>query len=764
MKIHRFQLCVWAGLVMLLLLRSPVDGMEVAASLEDIAQTADLIFVGTVDSIACRPDEEKPMLFTEIEFRDIEVIHATKRSVQREGPTIRLTYAGGSLEDRALRFSDAPRFEEGHRYIVFVLDDGKRYLSPLVGGSQGIFEVIQDSDTSAEYLLTHDGRLISVVEPDGVGVFRGAVLSVENGRPIYSDPMKGTNEGIHAERLPEPASKDESVAIGGKVEQADAARQPLPLRDFIRYIKDEALKRPIPESSLRRGGQGGKLFLEKDGVIEEFSLSGRSKRFKTPASDTGLEDFALKGDSLFACGAQDLKIVMEQVPESWWEWDVNSDSMWLWNEFMYLYQYVPSDGTWGLNGENEFGGYPSDAELYNQWGFHWGTSPAMAPTQLGVCSGECCKIYESDVLLNPAYSFTDSESLALGNGSVLLLKPVIMHEVGHTWGYMIYQDGGQEQYNYDNLSVMHAYYPSLVENGNGIHASDAYLVRRHYDDQTGVPSIRDIGVESYYASNGLKKSTTDASEYYPNDSITVTNLTVENNSNSTVSDLRIRLFLSTNRTISTADYQVGEYWSWPTFSEEGHSVFSLTSTVPAIIPPGDYLVGAMVTLDGYSGDDYSPNNATSLFDPVRIYPGKTAGVFASDRDYDYRVRVSWEPVVGATAYDVFRKSCPSCSESLFASTTATVVDDNNGSTVDPECTYYYATRAGSAVGVGRISVFDAGTRRFAIPTDLSATDGISNRVLLTAVAAAGRAATRFTTTAWSTPRAGSAAAWPAIPI
>ena len=68
----------------------------------------------------------------------------------------------------------------------------------------------------------------------------------------------------------------------------------------------------------------------------------------------------------------------------------------------------------------------------------------------------------------------------------------------------------------------------IIEDALQVHVPDVYLMRRIYDSLTSVPQVKDVGVESYYASLGLYKSTTTAATYYPGDSITISNVTVEN--------------------------------------------------------------------------------------------------------------------------------------------------------------------------------------------------------------------------------------------
>jgi hypothetical protein len=76
--------------------------------------------------------------------------------------------------------------------------------------------------------------------------------------------------------------------------------------------------------------------------------------------------------------------------------------------------------------------------------------------------------------------------------------------------------------------------------------------------------------------------------------------------------------LSSNRTISTSDYQLGTYWFWTTFPAEAYNVSNYTTTIPANIPPGVYYVGAIISVDGFGSDDYPYNNAESFYSSITI--------------------------------------------------------------------------------------------------------------------------------------------------
>jgi hypothetical protein len=139
--------------LILILIPSIIHATPILVPLEEIVQTADLIFIGTVDKQHSRLNELLTMTFTDVYFQDIVIIHATDRSVQKGLPVIRLTYAGGCVEDTCVTVTDTPSFEDGHRYLIFALDDGNTYFNPVVGGSQGVFEVVKDPTTPDRAVL-----------------------------------------------------------------------------------------------------------------------------------------------------------------------------------------------------------------------------------------------------------------------------------------------------------------------------------------------------------------------------------------------------------------------------------------------------------------------------------------------------------------------------------------------------------------------------------------------------------------------------------
>ncbi len=655
------------------------NAVHLNLSFEEIAQIADMIFIGSVQKQNTRLGDMKKMVFTDIHFEDVVIIHATNRSVQRDSSIITLSFAGGRKDGLSVKCSDIlAKFEDKHRYLIFCFDDNKTYTNPIVGGFQGVFEILEDN-TGSEFLLAAGRKAIIGADTKGITLSKEQIAHMqEGGLIIKENENKTIHQGFY---LQTPASSDSSGSASlssiYKISSNENSKYPKPLglEGFINYIKNVALKKTIKNERFNRDGQG--VFMRiKGGKIEVQNLESyvqfypgltaphQSATNLFHGSSSGISDinnsfsFTPKDDSLGdlgVCCSRDLQITFEQVPDDWWSYAVFNDAMWTWNRFMDIYRKTESDGTIGLNYNDELAGWPDDDTLHEIYGedISWGTDAAFCLMRT-IESGnpECPEILESDIMFNPAYSWTDDHDLALGNSDVLLLAPIVMHELGHSWGYQFGKY--EETYDYDELSVMHSYYSGIVEDGQGIHRADAYLLRRNYNDQTSILSIKDIGVESYYADAGLVNSTTDKSHYNWGDSITLKNVTVENMSYSSVSNLRIRFFLSEDRNITNDDYQLGKndkYWYWSTFSGENYSVYDYTTTVPSDISAGTYYVGAMVTVDGDKEDDFTSNNSTSFYNSI------TLKVELSNVSIDKSGIISWDNNTGDVAgYNILRKT------------------------------------------------------------------------------------------------------------
>jgi hypothetical protein len=287
------------------------------------------------------------------------------------------------------------------------------------------------------------------------------------------------------------------------------------------------------------------------------------------------------------------------------------------NKYYNLFNYQNSDNVVGAgNGRSEFDGYWSDASLLQYYGSHWGT--AIAYTFIWTSTSDpCSQITESDIIWNAAFNFTTNPAVALDNPNVVNLNEINVHEMGHSWGLQrgIYK----ETYDYDYLSVMHYYYNSLVEDGLAIHWVDNNLLRRDYPALTGY-GHNDMGIESYYAQDGLHNSTIDNSEYAPGETITVHGFSVENIDISSIPNVRVSFYLSHGRRLTPGvHYNALASYNWSVFAFSSTYVGDFSSHVPFATPGGHYYIVAVVTVNGQA-DGIPANDTTSIHDDIYISP------------------------------------------------------------------------------------------------------------------------------------------------
>jgi hypothetical protein len=634
-----------------LLTTSLAYGSYPKLSLQEIAQKADLIFVGTVIRQRSHYNDQRTAIETDVTFADIRIEHQTERARQRGTDRIRLTYLGGRLGKVSFRVSDSPSFETGHRYLVFMTDDDSRPFNPVVGAYQGFFEVIADPMTGQDYLRTTDRRAVVGVEDDGnVRSTSQPIVSVAAGVAAFT-----ASPPSPAATMPDPEPVSPGAAVWPRVERvmATALATPMTIDAFVDHVKNVSLKKKVERPQLAREG-GGKFYRMVDGEIvaepiketplHVETIDDKLRRAGLSAPDSSVEasdtqaDTEASGDvgiaaawyePLMNCGKRkSWPFAMETLEDhATWEWWATYDNPLTYNNYVDLFRPIGPYPGWGWNQANEFIGFPSDAQLRAAYGRTWS---GLAVTITVVSGSEWCgEIIESDIFWDRFQNWTDNLYIATApeyaDHYARHIYPVTMHELGHTVG--LSRAGaleGNENYSYPYLTYMHG--PgSLVEDGRGLHAADAINLRANYGSST---NIADIGVESYYANGWTSSSswiTSPGPDYWsgappplrPGDTFTVNQLTVENMSQFAHSNAHIRLYLSTDQTINSFDRFLGD-WYWPTFWGDSYWDGDLTATVPLDMPPGIYWVGLRVSINGHQSDGYTPNNATFVADQLFI--------------------------------------------------------------------------------------------------------------------------------------------------
>ncbi len=593
--------------------------------LDEMTHAADLIFIGTVTESSVRKGHNG-MLLTDVALADLDVVLRRERAAAFTD-TITLTFAGGTDGDIGMRACCVPTLQPGERYLLFTIHDGRTTLCPTLGGSQGVFRIQRDDRTDAAYPLSLAGH---------------AILGVSNGRTTMTERILALRDG---EALVEqPAWRMAAAPLPGDPERSEATTRrvpeavtPMTLDAFTDAIRAIAA-RPAPEKPILRGlhptgpAEGvrevpvfrrGAPIGKSDAAEREFAYASLFE------PSVGTVDPVGPRAPLCYCGALPVFTTIEQVPASWWNWPLIGDVIWQFNQIMDIFRTSGYEPGYGDNGANEVVGWLDDATLQEDYGVSWVGTIAVAYMWFYV---DCGEIFQVDIIFNSEYSWTDDFDFALGNADVINYAPVALHEFGHAWGA---QRGETctEDYSYPELSIMHAYYTTIIEDAEGVHAWDAAALRANYDDQTPVTFRIDLGVESYYSNAGfLTNSTLDQAEYYPGSPFTLSNITIENMSSSPTEGVRVRLFLSENNIISTNDYAVDAYWHWSPLNPAQWWTGDLSAFIPDDVPPGEYWFGAIITHGGssYLGDAYPQNNNTYLREKVTVIPVPPANDLCDD--------------------------------------------------------------------------------------------------------------------------------------
>ncbi|MCA9311997.1 MAG: hypothetical protein KDA21_12370, partial [Phycisphaerales bacterium] len=530
-----------AVVLVCLLVAGRLQGHQVRVELDEMARVADMVVVGTVVSSRCRVADQG-MIVTDVELGDTDVVRASGSAPTIEDGRLVLTFPGGTVEGRTLRVCCGVTLETGSRYLLFAFDPDRRALHPTVGAGQGVYRVIGDARSHALYPVTLEGAGVAAVEAGCVVLTGQRVSSITDGTARLVPPpgrMAATPDVSDARRA------------GAWVPESDETAMVMTLETFCDEVRRLAAQPPRRPGVLRLGGgapTGQVDAVEVPLVRGEDRRSPADRRERdaalkslthpTPADEHG-STASTDGDRalLCYCGWLDAPKTFEQVPANWWSYPLIADGMWQYNLVMDIYRAAAHQQSIGDNGISEFVGWLNNEGLQFVYGVDWLGTIAVAYMW---SYDNCGEMTQVDIIFNAEYTWTDDFDFALGNADVINYLPVLMHEMGHSWGA---QRGSvcTEDYSYDRPGVMHAYYTTIIEDGHGIHSWDAQALRDNYDDQLSIPARVDVGVESYYSSAGaLTNSKMDSVHYYPGSAFTLKNLTIENMSSAETDGVRVR--------------------------------------------------------------------------------------------------------------------------------------------------------------------------------------------------------------------------------
>jgi len=556
-----------------LMLVSTSNGDHESPTFQQLATTPKAIFIGRVVDVT--PERTSTdFIVSNITF---QVDHLVCGKLGKDKRLI-IRQLGGTMDDQIVSVCCQPQWEVGGRYLVFAEDPDALLSSPTLGALEGVFHVVKGSD-GLSYPLAWGYRPITGLKYGHLSPSVRAT-SVEDGRAtLYREPI--------TRATPIDTSEHGNTVTAIPTETTVA----LTLDEMLELIYQARNEEPKP-----------------------YILNGHASTI--PAVE--------RGSSLCGCGYADLYRVMEQVPESWTSFSYNNSMMARFNKYFDVFRYSDDDGGWNApNGESEICGWiDSDTleDVYGDPSYRWSSGGR------GLCvtwSGSGCdEISEADIFLNPDKTFVYTLDDSFGTTDQWHFQKTMIHEMGHAIGF---ETGscGTETYQYNRPTIMYNNQTYHVEGPVGLHRRDAKLLNMLYGDQGTREDIEDMGVESYYADGSITNSTLNPTTVQQGDSFTIENVFVENMSDSSVSGVRLRVYLSENRTITTNDHLVGGYTNFGTFSFDDDWRGDVSRTVSYGVDPGTYYVGLMLTTGGsdYDYDDWSSNNTTWVATQLTVTEG-----------------------------------------------------------------------------------------------------------------------------------------------
>jgi hypothetical protein len=175
----------WAMCVSGLVLTRANATTVVPPTFEEMAERADLVFVGKVVDSAAQwwGAGTNQAIFTQVDFHTEEVLKGIA------GASVRLRFLGGTVKGVTLQVVGVPEFKEGDRVLLFVEGNGVQFC-PLVGVYHGKFGVRKDAKSGRDIVFMHDGKPLRDFAEIGAGEeaqfgSKRAKLSI----PVDREPM-----------------------------------------------------------------------------------------------------------------------------------------------------------------------------------------------------------------------------------------------------------------------------------------------------------------------------------------------------------------------------------------------------------------------------------------------------------------------------------------------------------------------------------------------------------------------------------------------
>jgi hypothetical protein len=350
------------------------------ASLEDMVAEAEWVVVADLVAQQPRRNARGNLIVTDYRFHAVDVLLGVP-----DGDFV-LTQGGGTLAGETQAITDAPRFDVGHRYLLFVRPARGELFPPFVGGAQGV------------YRLDADGSAVSV--------------GVEQTRSERTQLFERVHALVAARGAAPPRAPARSAVPAGTYPAKNYLPIALtPVQDMaaIRTPGAEAVAEgPVPGGGAANVLVAGGTPQMRGGAVIDYHYE---HRIAPPA-------------------------VINNFPDSFAPWSPEDEyQMSRWNRYGggVFQVYTTPTGTWAWNNDRfDLAGWPDDATMTAQFGEPWG------PTTLGITYSRWFgtgPIVEADLALNPAYCWTlDERAATNGADACWGFRQTMTHELGHVWG------------------------------------------------------------------------------------------------------------------------------------------------------------------------------------------------------------------------------------------------------------------------------------------------------------------------------------------
>lgn len=240
------------------------------------------------------------------------------------------------------------------------------------------------------------------------------------------------------------------------------------------------------------------------------------------------------------------------------------------------------------------------------------------PIPAGISCGSA--VTEADVALNNTFNWATTRPLTDDPG--VFYQATATHEIGHALGF---------HHNFRNLSEMN-YYQHFARY---VTRTDVLSLRRQFpgqmrnvSDMATYPVSYNVALQTgSFGYDAISPASVSPTNVQPGGGLTIKNWTVENLGTSAVSTVRLRFYLSKDKTITPSDtFFAYVYWdgSFTTWDDDSNG---FTFKIPDNMPPGTYYVGAIVGTgdgNGFSSDAITANNSWVIPTPITV--GGTTGV------------------------------------------------------------------------------------------------------------------------------------------